>query len=568
MNRAIRKLLISAAVCAAPVFLSNALAAPQGTAFTYQGRLTDGGAPASGAYDIEVRLFDASVGGSQVGSTITLNDQVVSNGVFTAELDFGSQFDSNARWIELRVRPGVSVGAYTTISPRTPIDSAPYALGLRLPVSETGSASSGLLTFTNTSTSSTAHVLKLTSGAASGSFPVGFFNPVLSADTNNGNGIFALTSANSAYAIYAVQSGNGGRGIVGINSGTSGQVSTLNITNATNPSNALEVQTVGMGRAALLTNFNNAASTNVLEVNNAGTGRAGYFNSSNSAATLPTLYAKNIATGDSIPNASQDNGVAIKGESTGGFGIGVYGKGVTAGVFGYSGATGGAGVWGSTGGGGGSVSTGVRGDGNGAGTSGVAGFNNFGNAIYGQSSGGSGKAGFFSGDVQITGTLSKGGGSFQIDHPLDPANKFLYHSFVEAPNMMNMYDGIVKLNEQGEATVQLPGYFEALNVDYRYQLTCVGGSAPVYIAEEVSHNQFKIAGGKPGMKVSWLVTGTRNDPYAQYHRIVPEVEKKASDKGLYLHPKEYGQPVEKQLGIPASLHDEAVRQLKAAAGAN
>jgi len=92
----------------------------------------------------------------------------------------------------------------------------------------------------------------------------------------------------------------------------------------------------------------------------------------------------------------------------------------------------------------------------------------------------------------------------------------------------------------------------------------VGGSAPVFISEEVSHNQFKIAGGKPGMMVSWLVTGTRNDPYAQYHRIVPEVEKKAEDKGLYLHPADYGQPAEKQLGIPAALHDEAVRQMKAA----
>lgn len=548
MNRAIRKLLISAAMCAAPVFLTNALAVtPQGTSFTYQGRLTDSGAPANGTYDIQVLLFDAAAGGSQVGSTITLNDIVISNGVFSASLDFGAQFSGNARWIELRVRPGASVGAYTTISPRTLLDSTPYAQALRLPVSETIGANGSLVSFTNTNSAGSgfgtkSSAMSLTLTAPSGNYPPFFFGPVFSADTSTGNGMFALTSADGAYAFYAISSGVGGRAIVANNTGTSGQVATMSVTDATNTSNALEVST-------------------------AGTGRAGWFNNTNSAATLPTVYAKNIAQGDSQPNSSQDNGIAIKGESTGGFGIGVFGKGVTAGVYGYSGATGGAGVYGATGGAGGSVSTGVRGDGNGAGTSGVAGFCNFGNGIYGQSSGGSGKAGFFSGDVQITGNLSKGSGSFQIDHPLDPANKYLYHSFVEAPNMMNMYDGIVKLNEQGEATVQLPGYFEALNIDYRYQLTCVGGSAPVYIAEEVSHNQFKIAGGKPGMKVSWLVTGTRNDPYAQYHRIVPEVEKKAEDKGLYLHPKEYGQPVEKQLGIPASLHDEAIRQMKAA-GAN
>lgn len=100
---------------------------PQGTSFTYQGRLTDSGAPANGSFDIELRLFDASVAGVQVGSTITLNDQSVANGVFTASLDFGAQFNGSARWLELRVRPGALVGAYTTILPRTLLDSTPYA---------------------------------------------------------------------------------------------------------------------------------------------------------------------------------------------------------------------------------------------------------------------------------------------------------------------------------------------------------------------------------------------------------------------------------------------------------
>lgn len=544
MNQSIRKLLVAAALSAAPILGSTALAAtPQGTSFTYQGRLTDNGAPANGTYDIQVAIFDAAVGGVLSG-TVNLNDQVVTNGVFTASLDFGAQFHGSARWVEVRVRPGASVGAYTPILPRTLLDSTPYAQALRLPVSETQSQIGSLLSFTNSAPDSGGgfgtpnSALSLTLTAPSGDYPVFFFGPVLTADTSSGNGIFALTSQAGAYALYASSSGNGGRAITAFNSGATGEVASLLLNNASSPSDALRVET-------------------------GGTGRAGWFNSNNSGATLPTLYAKNSATGDSIPNASQDNGIAIKGESTGGFGIGVMGKGVEAGVFGYSGTTGGAGVWGKTGGGGGDVSTGVRGDGNGAGTSGVAAFNNFGNAIYGQAQGGSSKAGFFSGDVQITGTLTKGSGTFQIDHPLDPANKYLYHSFVEAPNMMNMYDGIVKLDEKGEATVQLPGYFEALNVDYRYQLTCIGGSAPVFIAEEVSHNQFKIAGGKPGMKVSWLVTGTRNDPYAQYHRVVPEVEKAASDKGLYLHPKEYGQPVDKQLGIPSTLREEALRQMKA-----
>jgi hypothetical protein len=149
-------------------------------------------------------------------------------------------------------------------------------------------------------------------------------------------------------------------------------------------------------------------------------------------------------------------------------------------------------------------------------------------------------AGYFSGNVDINGHLSKSTGTFKIDHPLDPENKYLYHSFVESPDMMNVYNGIALLDGNGEATVPLPVYFEALNKDFRYQLTCVGGYAPVYIAEEVVNNSFRIAGGKAGLKVSWQVTGIRQDAYAKAHPIVPEVEKPAHERGWYLHPVEHG----------------------------
>jgi len=135
------------------------------------------------------------------------------------------------------------------------------------------------------------------------------------------------------------------------------------------------------------------------------------------------------------------------------------------------------------------------------------------------------------GNLTVTGNVSKGGGSFRIDHPLDPENKYLYHSFVESPDMMNIYDGIAILDERGEATVTLPEWFEALNQDFRYQLTCVGGYAPVYVASEVSGNQFRVAGGRSGLKVSWQLTGIRHDAYANAHRIQVEVEKPASERG-------------------------------------
>jgi len=143
------------------------------------------------------------------------------------------------------------------------------------------------------------------------------------------------------------------------------------------------------------------------------------------------------------------------------------------------------------------------------------------------------------GNVDIVNNLSKGGGSFKIDHPLDPENKYLYHSFVESPDMMNVYNGNVVLDENGEAVVQMEDWFEPLNRDFRYQLTCIGGFAPVFIAEELKGNQFKIAGGTPGMKISWMVTGIRQDPYANQNRIEVEVEKEQQKRGTYLHPEAY-----------------------------
>jgi hypothetical protein len=132
----------------------------------------------------------------------------------------------------------------------------------------------------------------------------------------------------------------------------------------------------------------------------------------------------------------------------------------------------------------------------------------------------------FSGDVTVVGTLTKTAGSFRIDHPLDPERKYLSHSFVESPDMMNVYNGNATLDENGRATVELPEYFEALNKDFRYQLTAVGAPGPnLYVAEGVKQNRFKIAGGRPYASVSWQVTGIRQDTYANEHRVKVEEDK-------------------------------------------
>jgi hypothetical protein len=139
-------------------------------------------------------------------------------------------------------------------------------------------------------------------------------------------------------------------------------------------------------------------------------------------------------------------------------------------------------------------------------------------------------------NLSVSGTISKPSGSFKIDHPLDPENKILYHSFVESPDMMNIYNGNINTDAQGFANVILPDYFEALNIDFRYQLTCVGTFAQAIVSQKVKDNFFIIQTDKPNVEVSWQVTGVRNDAYAKKFRIPNTVDKPSHEKGKYLYP--------------------------------
>jgi len=139
--------------------------------------------------------------------------------------------------------------------------------------------------------------------------------------------------------------------------------------------------------------------------------------------------------------------------------------------------------------------------------------------------GGAALAGKFQGNVDIEGNLSKRGGGFKIDHPLEPTKRYLHHSFVESPDRKNVYDGIAVLDERGEARVELPAWFQVLNSNFRYQLTCIGQFAPVYVRCGLSDNRFVIAGGSAGMKVSWQVTGIRADAWALANPLKVEEEK-------------------------------------------
>jgi hypothetical protein len=278
--------------------------------------------------------------------------------------------------------------------------------------------------------------------------------------------------------------------------------------------------------------------------NSPDAGAYGVYGGASGNATGVYGQATGTGSGSGVAGTSNSaSGYAISGQNSGGTAIkgtgfkGVWGDSSNGtGVYGTTAYANGTAIYG--------INSAVTGTGNGVIGSVSSGGSAYG--VWGINAGG-GYAGVFNGNVSVNGTLTKSAGSFKIDHPLDPANKYLSHSFVESPDMKNVYDGVAELDESGEAWIDLPEYFEALNRDFRYQLTCMGEFAPVYIAKKIAGNRFKIAGGAPGGEVSWQVTGIRQDAYANAHRIPVEEFKNAEQAGYYIHPQLFGKPEEKQL---------------------
>jgi hypothetical protein len=189
-------------------------------------------------------------------------------------------------------------------------------------------------------------------------------------------------------------------------------------------------------------------------------------------------------------------------------------------------------------------------------TGGNSSFGGFGIEVFA----GSDIAAFFSGDITVTGAINAGIKDFKIDHPLDPANKYLSHASIESSEMINLYTGNVTTDAQGDAQVQLPDWFEALNTDFRYQLTVIGQFAQAIVSSRVSDHQFAIKTDKPNVDVSWQITGVRQDAFAKAHPLVVEQEKNARERGFYLHPELYGAAAEK--GIAWSHHPDTMRRAK------
>lgn len=557
-----------------------------GSGFTYQGQLKDGGNPANGQYDFQFRLYDASSGGTQVGSTLTALNQTAAGGLFTTQLDFGATaYQGQGRWLEIGVKTAGGP-SYTILSPRQALNATPYASSL-MPgavvtgttsalISAIGSGSTGLygestaaggrgvtgFSGNGTGVRGTSTSLFGVEGSTGGGPTV---SGVSGTSTGN-NGVGVLGTANTGTSAYGVAgtatSGRGVNGSAGSGTGVWGEsTSGFGIYGTSSSNWAIK----GFGASGVWgdsvagygVSGSTAGGSSVYGVYGTSTGAngvgvAGQANNGTSARGVYGASASGFGVVGSTAGGASVSGVS--GTSTGVNGVGVAGLATSG--------TNALGVWGSTTGGRGvygSASTGT----------GVYGISALGNGVYGigsdtgyggyfvstnstalYASGGT-LAAKFEGDIWVTGQCSGCSGPNRIDHPLDPENKYLAHTAVQSAEMKNVYDGNVTTDAKGEAVVTLPDWFEALNKEFRYQLTILGEQfAQARVSSEIDGNRFTIKTDKPNIKVSWQVTGIRKDPYAIAHPIVIEPEKSADERGKYMHPAEYGQPESKSIVPP------------------
>ncbi len=526
-----------------------------GTAFTYQGQLNHEGSPANGEYDFRFGLFDAATGGAQAGDWVNIDNVTVSDGLFAVELDFGDVFDGTPLWLRVSVRPA-GVGNYTVLSPRQALTPAPYAIY----AAQVGDHD---------------HWGEQWSGSGTGLALSGGDRGLEA--TGSGVGVYAGATGNSGFGVYAVAPGSEGVGVLGYAPDPSGE--NIGVHGSTVSSAGKGVygeawSTTGTNYGVFGTTRSSdgagvqgsASATSgvtygVYGLSESTSGRGVQGSASATSGHTAGVYGWNVSTSGAAvwghAHSSSGTNYGVRGNTnsddgyggyfsggTGVFGLGSATEGTTYGVRGLSHRTAGVGVFGFA-----TASTGT----------------NYG--VRGRTGSDDGYAGYFNGRVHVLGDLSATGSKpFQIDHPLNPAERYLYHFAQEAPEVQNVYNGVVNLDASGAAVVTLPDYFAALNAGpFRYQLTPIGAAMPnLHIAEEIQDNQFEIAGGVPGAKVSWEVTAVRNDPYLRDHRIEAEQDKPTDEQGTYLYPEGYGQPEEMGLDYQRDAHlfDEALEAIE------
>lgn len=536
------RLLIAAALAVAVVFQAAIAAAAPATAFNYQGRLTEAGELVTGLFDFRFSLFTAVSGGTAL-EVIERPDVQVEEGGFTVSLDFGSTpWTGEPRWLQTEVRPAGSSDPYTLLSPRIQVLPSPYAISsqkITLPsTSEASVPGAGALKIVNTDTTGDSWAVEGESRSPEGRGVYGRaststgpnYGGFFRSDSPEGQGVLGWSTpgSGSGYGVWGLAAGSNATAVFGWASSQAGAADGV------------------YGRT------DSPAGIGVYGLATSTTGEnIGVFGETPSTIGTGVFGNAPAATGPAygvFGSSSSSEGIGAYGYSS----IGVAGaRGVMGIASGRRPSNFGAGVWGDSGDGEGVVGTSET-------NTGVVGASDDGVGVYGYSDESDGvvgeayastRAGVFGynpnnwgygmySDGNFAATGSK---NFQIDHPLDPENKYLNHFSAEGPDPLLLYRGNVTLDREGKADVELPDYFESLNRDFHYLLTPVGSPMPdLHVSGTVQENRFRVAGGTPGGTVSWMVSGIRNDPGLRDNLLPVEQDKPARERGRFVHPEAYG----------------------------
>jgi len=390
------------------------------------------------------------------------------------------------------------------------------------------------------------------------------------ASSTTGRGVYgnATAIAGLTHGIYGESSSVSGRGVTGRATATVG--TTFGV-------RGVSASSIGYGVYGYASNTDGVNYGVYGESDSRfGTGVYGEVTDTDSAGQSCGVLGKNAGLGSGVyGEVTATTGVTygVYGYSQSTSGRGVYGfafagSGETYGVYGTSWSMSGRGVYGlasdSTG-----ENCGVIGQSNstmGVGVFGVVTPNsglNYG--VYGWTYSTSGYGGYFDGDVHVDGTLSKSAGSFLIDHPLDPENKLLRHNFMESPENLVVYRGKVELDGNGEAMVEMPGYFKALTkeAEATVNLTPIGKPYLFGYQMQDGGDGFKIY-GEPNREIAWTLYADRDDPTMRRLKKPVEEDKgpgnKYCDQGKLLDPVAYGYP--ESMGRNYELRERERLQIK------
>ncbi len=312
-----------------------------------------------------------------------------------------------------------------------------------------------------------------------------------------------------------MSTGDTGTGVYGSTHGTSGEGGYTGVWGDSRDATA--VTGTSLNDRGVLGITSNAASAGVEGLNRSsgGAGVLGRIGNGSGKSSTAGVWGDSDASGAGV-------------SGTGNSAIGVYGKSTANwGIYGETGDATYAGTAGlNTGGGPGVYAESSSGSGIYAKSgSGIAGYfysNSYGPALYVDNNNSTYVVADFEGPIDVNGNVvTSGAGAVRLDDPRDPSNQSITHTFVGSSEMKNIYDGVAVLGASGTVTVALPDWFDVLNRDFRYQLTALGTpQAGLFVSREIIGNSFTIAGGVPGARVSWQVTGVRKDRWAQDHPVV------------------------------------------------